>query len=103
MKEGPLRPFYPPRILRKDRKDQDMNAAMKKLLPFAIAALLAFACIRAFAGAVVKSLNVEGRIESVSCSNGVLSVLTAIDRNSKKVYSYDLSGNLISITISRAT
>lgn len=76
---------------------------MRKL---AIAAALVVAvgigcCIPLLAGMVSKSVNVDGHIEQVSCSNGITSVITAINQNTKRVYNYDLSGNLVlTLTIS---
>ena len=70
---------------------------MKRIFVVGLFGLLILGGLTAFAaGLASRSVNVDGRIDSVFCSNGVVSVVTEISRTSRKVYNFDLSGNLMS-------
>ena len=54
---------------------------MKTFAALCLSALLGLACMTVFAGASMELLGVEGRIEQIACSNGVVSVITELSRN----------------------
>lgn len=69
---------------------------MKKAVLIGAICLGVGICIPLLAGMVSKSISVDGHIEHVSCSNGITSVITAINQNTKRIYNYDISGNMLS-------